>query len=341
MRIAILSPIHWRTPPRKYGPWELIASYVAEGMVKKGHKVTLYATGDSKTKASLRWVCPRPIFEDQNLEPKVYQYLHAALVFEEASRFDIIHNHYDAYPLVFSKLTKTPVVTTIHGFSSPQVVKIYEKYSNTFYVSISFADRKNAPHLNYIANIYHGIPLEDYPYNPNPKNYFCYIGRISQDKGIHLALKLAKKLDINFKIAGLISGENQEYFEKEIKPNLNQKIQFLGLITNSQKKTLLKNALGFLHLNTYPEGFGLTLIESMACGTPVIGGNLGSIPEVIEDGKTGFVVKNLNEAIEAVKKIVKIKRDFCRQRVEKHFSLERMINDYENVYQKILEKTKK
>lgn len=336
MKIAILSPIHWRTPPRKYGPWELIASFITEGMVKKGHEVTLYATGDSQTKAQLHWICPRPLMEDPSLESKVYQYLHTSLVFEEAQNYDIIHNHFDAYPLCFSKLIKTPVVTTLHGFSSPQVSKIYQKYLNTYFVSISFADRKHAPDLNYIANIYHGIPIEQYQYQDKPENYFCFIGRVSPDKGVHLAVRAARNLGIKFYLAGLIAPENKDYFEKEIKPNLNQKIQYLGLLEERAKKELLRNAAGFLHLNTYPEGFGLTLIEALACGTPVIGMNLGSISEVIENKKTGFVVNTPQQAEEAIKKIDQISRKDCRERVEKYFTVERMVEDYEKVYQKIL-----
>lgn len=338
MKIAILSSIHWRTPPRKYGPWEAVASYITEGMMKKGHEVTLYATGDSETKAKLRSICPRPLMEDASLESKVYQYLHAALVFEEAQNFDIIHNHYDAYPLCFSKLVKTPVITTIHGFSSPKVTEIFRKYSHTYFVSISLADRKHAPDLNYIDNIYHGIPVEKYQFNHHPENYFCYIGRMSPDKGVHLAVTAAKRLGIRLLMAGLVPEENKEFFDKEIRPNLDPKIQYLGLISENDKKDLLKKSLGFLHLNTYPEGFGLTLIESMACGTPVIGMNLGSVPEVIEDQKTGFVVSNLEEAIQSIEKIDRISRESCRERVEKFFSLERMLNEYEAVYQKIVRK---
>lgn len=334
MRVAIFSSIHWRTPPQDYGPWELIASYIAEGMVKKGHQVTLYATGDSITNGQLRWICPRPISEDPSLEPKVYQYLHTSLVFEEAEQFDIIHNHYDAYPLCFSKMVKTPVLTTIHGFSSPQVTEIFKKYSNTYLVSISFADRKHAPNLNYFGNVYHGIPLKKYQFNDNPESYWCFIGRISPEKGVHLAVKLIKKLGLRFKIAGLI--QDQKYFDNEIKPFLDPKIEYLGTVSDEKKKDLLKNALGFLHLNTYPEGFGLTLIESMACGTPVIGMNLGSIPEVIEDQKTGYAVNTLEEAEVAIKKIDQISRKNCRGRVEKHFTVERMVDEYEKVYQKIL-----
>lgn len=334
MKIAILSSIHWRTPPRKYGPWELIASYIAEGMVKKGHQVTLYATGDSLTKGQLKWICPRPIFEDPNLEPKVYQYLHTSLVFEEAEQYDIIHNHYDAYPLCFSKLVKTPVVTTIHGFSSPQVTEIFKKYSNSYLVSISLADRKHAPDLNYLGNVYHGLPINEYEFNDKPENYWFFIGRISPEKGIHLAVKLIKKLGLRFKIAGLI--QDQKYFDNEIKPFLDEKIEFLGTVSEEEKKDLLKNALGFLHLNTYPEGFGLTLIEAMACGTPVIGMNHGSIPEVIEDQKTGYVVNTLEEAELAIKKIDQIVRKDCRERVEKYFTVEKMVDEYEKIYQKII-----
>lgn len=338
MKIALLSSIHWRTPPRKYGPWELIASYITEGMVKRGHEVTLYATGDSQTKARLRWVCPRSVSEDPSLETKVYQYLHTASVFEEAEEYDLIHNHYDAYPLAFSKLVKTPVVTTLHGFSSPQVSEIYRKYSQTFFVSISLADRKHAPDLNYIANVYHGIPVEEYQFNNKPEDYFCFLGRMSPDKGVYLAVGLAKRLGIRLKMAGLVSSEDKEFFEKEIKPNLNSKIEYLGLVSDRVKKDLLKKAQGFLHLNTYPEGFGLTLVESMASGTPVIGMDRGSIPEVVEDKKTGFVVSSVREAEAAVKKIDQIKREACRERVERLFSVARMVDNYEAVYKKTIER---
>ncbi|TRZ51655.1 glycosyltransferase family 4 protein [bacterium] len=336
MRIAILSPIHWRTPPTKYGPWELMASYIAEGMVKAGHTVTLYATGDSETTARLKWICPKPIMENSGLEAKVYQYLHTASVFEDADQYDIIHNHYDAYPLVFSKLVKTPVVTTIHGFSSPQVIEIYKRYSNTHYVSISYADRKNSPDMRWTANVYHGIPVEEYTFNDTPHDYFCYLGRICADKGVHLSIKLAQKLGIKLKLAGLVPLENKDFFEKEVKPHLSSQIKYLGEISHEAKKTLLQHARGLLHLNTHPEGFGITLIEAMACGTPVVGMNQGSIAEVIEDKKTGFVVNNTDEAEEAVKKIDKISRIACRERVKTFFSVERMVSDYEKVYKKII-----
>lgn len=334
MKIAILSSIHWRTPPRKYGPWELIASYIAEGMVRKGHEVTLYATGDSITKGRLKWVCPRPTMEDGNLETKVYQYLHSVLPFEDAAEYDVIHNHYDAYPLVFSKLVETPVVTTIHGFSSPQVSKVYRTYNNTNYVSISLADRKNCPDLNYVANVYHGIPIENYSYNETPEDYFCYVGRICADKGVDLTVRLAKKMGFRLLIAGLM--QDQQYFDKEIKPFLSNKIEYLGMIEEKEKIKLLGKAKAFLHLNTYPEGFGLTLIEAMACGTPVIGMDLGSVAEVVENGETGMVLSDIGEAEKAIDNIDKITRKDCRERVNKYFTVERMVDNYEKVYQEIL-----
>lgn len=336
MRIAILAPIHWRTPPRRYGGYEIIASHIAEGMVKMGHSVTLYATEDSLTSGKLRSVCPRPLEEDRTLEGKVFQYLHSALPFEEADEFDIIHNHYDAYPLVFSKLVKTPVVTTIHGFTNSSVTKIYEKYENTHYVSISYADRKNGPKMNWTANIYHGIPVEEYVFENSPQDYFCFLGRICADKGIHLSIQIARKLGIKLKLAGLIPNDSKDYFEKEVKPYLSSTIEYLGEISNEEKKTLLQNAQCLLHLNTYPEGFGIPLIEAMACGTPVIGMNNGSIPEVVEDGRTGYVVDTVTEAEHAIKKISSISRKSCRKRVETFFSVERMLTDYERVYTNII-----
>jgi glycosyltransferase involved in cell wall biosynthesis len=190
--------------------------------------------------------------------------------------------------------------------------------------------------MRWIANVYHGIPVEEYVFNDTPQDYFCFLGRICEDKGIHLSIKVAKKLGIKLKLAGLIPLENKDFFEKEVKPHLSSQIEYLGEISNEAKKTLLQHAKGLLHLNTYSEGFGIPLIEAMACGTPVIGMNHGSIAEVIEDKKTGFVVNNTDEAEDAVRKIDHISRKSCRERVETFFSVDRMVNDYEQVYKKII-----
>ncbi len=336
MKIAVLSSIHWRTPPEKYGPLELISSYVAEGMVKKGHEVTLYATGDSKTSGKLRSVCPKPLMEQKVADSRVYEYLHSALVFEEASEFDIIHNHNDVFPLVFSRLVKTPVITTIHGYY-PGIEEIYNKYKDSNYVSISFAARKQLPNINYIGNVYHGIPIEEFSFNNNPEDYFCYLGRITASKGIDLAVKLAKKMNLKLFLAGIVDKADQSFFENFVKPELSNTIQYLGNL-GKEKRELLRKAKGLIHLNNAPEAFGLTFVEAMACGTPVITMNIGSAPEIIENKKTGFLLNNLEEAETAVEKIDQIARKDCREKVERNFTLERMIDEYENIYKIILEK---
>lgn len=338
MKVALLSPIHWRTPPRRYGSWELVVSNLAEGLVERGISVTLFATGDSVTSGKLAWVCPRPLMEDRSLEYKVYEYLHTAYVFERAREFDLIHNNYNCYPLTFSKLIKTPILTTIHGFcsSSPGEISIYRRYNDTYYVSISNADRKAAPDLNYVATIYHGIKVEDFDLSEKPGDYLLYLGRISPQKGVHLAIEVAKRVGMKLLLAGLLDPLDKTYFDSEIKPHLDgRNIEYLGEIGNEEKGSLLGGAYAFLHMVEYAEGFGIPLVEAMACGTPVIARNRGSIPEVVEHGRTGFVINELKEAEEAVRKIPSISRRACRSLVEKKFSQKVMVENYLKVYETI------
>lgn len=339
MRIAVLSPIHWRTPPRRYGPWEWVASLITEALVRRGHDVTLFATGDSQTSARLRSVCPAPFFEPegQHLERKLYEYLHSALPFESADEFDIIHNHYNVYPLVFSSFVRTPVVTTVEGFSSRGVADIMRRYAQTAFVSISLADRRHAPDAHWVANIYHGIPVETYPFGDASKGYLCFVGRIHSDKGVHTAIEVAEAAGIPFKIAGLIADDH--YFKTEIQPRLRPgRIDYLGELEDAEKKALFRDALAFLHLNAYPEGFGLAPVEAMACGTPVIAMDRGSMAEVVAHGETGFVVSTAAEAIHAVARVSSISRRACRERVEKHFTVSRMVDQYEDIYAQIAQK---
>lgn len=337
MRIAILSPIHWRTPPRRYGPWEWVASLLTEELVRRGHEVTLFATGDSQTSACLRWVCPAPFFEPegQQLERKLYEYLHSALPFEAADEFDVIHNHYNMYPLVFSSFVRTPVVTTVEGFSSPGVADLMRRYAQTAFVSISLADRRHAPDAHWVANVYHGIPVEDYPFGGTPKGYLCFVGRIHPEKGVREAIEVADAAGIPLKIAGLIA--DQRYFDTEIQPRLRPgKIDYLGELEDAEKKALLRDAVAFLHLNAYPEGFGLAPVEAMACGTPVIAMNRGSMPEVVAHGETGFVVSTADEAIRVIAQVNSISRRACRERVEQKFTVSRMADQYEDVYAQVM-----
>ena len=338
MHVAILSPIAWRTPPRSYGPWEYVVSLLTEGLVRKGIKVTLFATKNSITKANLVSVCRRGYEENNELIPKVWECLHISKLFERGDDFDIIHNHFDFLPLTYMKMTSTPVVTTIHGISSPKILPVYKKYNNqSYYVSISNAAR--IPDLNYIATVYHGIDLDQFTFKLKSKDYLLFFGRIHHDKGAKEAIKIARKAGMKLILAGII--QDKQYFKEKIEPFLNnESIEFVGVADPKKRDELLGGAYALLNPINIPEAFGLSVVESMACGTPVIAFNKGSMQEVIVDGKTGFLVNSINEAVESLKKIRKINRSECREWFEKKFTVERMVNDYIKVYELILTKEK-
>jgi len=335
MHIAMLSPIAWRTPPRHYGPWESVASHLTEGLVARGHDVTLFATADSQTSGRLHAVCPRGYEEDRSLIPKVWECLHISELFEHADAYDIIHNHFDFLPLTYTGLTTTPVVTTIHGFSSPGILPVYKKYNGkAFYVSISDADR--SPYLDYIKTIHHGIDIEQFDFQPAPDDYLLFFGRIHQDKGTREALNIARACSKKLILAGII--QDQAYYDQYVAPYIdNDKVVYIGSVGPAERNRLLGNACTLLHPIQFDEPFGLSVIESMACGTPVIAFDRGSMPELIENGKSGFLVNNVEEAIENVARIKEIDRAYCRRRVERHFIIDRMIDAYVNVYETILE----
>jgi glycosyltransferase involved in cell wall biosynthesis len=332
-RIAVLSPVAWRTPPRQYGAWETVASNITEGLTKKGWDVTLFATKDSITNAKLHAVIEKGYEEDKNLDPKVVEYLHISEIMEHSHEFDLIHNNYDFMPLTFSRLIKTPILTTIHGFSSDKIRRVYHKYKNdAYFVSISNSDRDRQ--LPYLATVYNGIDISQITFRQLSGDKLVFLGRIHPDKGTHLAIETAEKTGLDLIIAGIV--QNEEYFRQKIKPHINgRNIRYIGPVNPLQRDELFSQALCVLHLNTIPERFGLVIAESMAAGVPVIAANLGSCGEVIEDGKTGFLVKNTNQAAQAVNKIKQINRIDCRKRVEQKFTIEKMTNDYEKVYEKI------
>ena len=333
-RIAMLSPVAWRTPPRNYGAWETVASNITEGLVARGWDVTLFATADSVTAAKLSAIISKGYEEDKSVDPRVVSCLHISEVFERAGEFDLIHNHFDFLPLTYSRLVSTPVLTTIHGFSSRQIMPIYHKYKDSYFVSISNSDRVKG--LNYLATVYNGINLSEFTFNESPGDALVAYGRIHPEKGFHLAIEVAKKSGRRLIIAGII--QDRDYFEEEISPHVDGKnIEYLGVISNRERDDLLKEAYAVLHLNTIPERFGLVMAESMAAGVPVISMDLGSCREVIADGKTGFLVNNVDEAVKVVEKIPEISRETCRQRVEEHFSLDIMVENYEKVYNKIFQ----
>jgi glycosyltransferase involved in cell wall biosynthesis len=337
-RVAVLAPVAWRTPPRQYGAWETVASNITEGLVARGWDVTLFASRDSVTSARLHAVVDRGYEEDSSVDPKVVEYLHISEVFECAAEFDLIHSHCDFMALTYSRLVKTPVLTTIHGFSSPRIMPVYRKYRDGYFVSISDSDR--APELNYLATVYNGIDLALYPFQESGGGDLIFLGRIHPDKGVHLAIEVALKSGLPLLIAGII--QDPVYFREQVEPHLDDdRIRYIGPIGVAGKNELFARARALLHLNTIPERFGLVLAEANAAGVPVIAIDLGSCREVIREGETGFLVRSVADAVGALKRIGEIDRAACRRRVRKYFSIETMVREYERVYATIFDREAK
>jgi glycosyltransferase involved in cell wall biosynthesis len=336
MKVAVLSPVAWRTPPRHYGPWEQIASNIAEGLIKKGVEVTLFATGDSITAGTLDAVCETGYEEDRNQDAKVLECLHISSVMEKASQFDLIHNNFDFLPLTYSALIKTPVITTIHGFSSSRIIPVYKKYNaSSNYVSISNADR-NAE-LTYLATVYNGLDTRDFSFTAQADNYLLYFGRIHHDKGTAESIEIARKTNRRLLIAGII--QDADYYREKVEPFIdNEQIVYVGHAGPDKRKDLLGNAAALLHPINFNEPFGMSVAEAMICGTPVIAFNKGSMPELIKDNETGFLVNTIDEAVEAVNKLPAINRANCRDWATAQFSSEKMVDDYYKLYQHILER---
>lgn len=335
MKVAILAPIAWRTPPEKYGPWEQVTSNIAEGMVKKGLDVTLFATGNSHTSGKLEYVSKTAYAEDPSIDPKVWECLHISNLMERAREFDIIHNNFDFLPLTYSRLIETPMVTTIHGFSSQKIIPVYKKYnSNNYYISISDSDR--SPQLDYTATVYNGIDSKDFTFNENPKEYLLFFGRIHPHKGTYESIQIAKQSNKKLIISGLI--QDQSYFEEKVKPFINGKdIIYVGNSGPKKRDKLLGEASALLHPISFDEPFGLSVAEAMFCGTPVIAFNRGSMPELIQDRQTGFLVNTIDNAVNAVNSINSIDRKDCLKWAMSNFSLEKMTEGYLNIYNQILQ----
>jgi glycosyltransferase involved in cell wall biosynthesis len=333
MKVAILAPVAWRTPPRHYGPWEQIASNIAEGIIKLGGEVTLFATGDSITAGALDAICATGYEEDRTQDAKVLECLHISNLMEKAAEFDIIHNNFDFLPLTYSGLIKTPIITTIHGFSSPKIIPVYKKYNSIgHYVSISKADR--SPELEYIATVYNGLDTRDFQFYEQPDDYLLYFGRIHPDKGAAEAIEIAKKSKRKLLIAGIVQDAN--YFKEKIEPQLSGDVEYIGHAGPDKRRELLGKAYALLHPISFNEPFGLSVAEAMLCGTPVIAFNRGSMPELIKDAQTGFLVNTVDEAVDAVDWLDQISRADCYDWANSQFSSEKMVRDYWELYNKIL-----
>ena len=334
MRIAMLAPISWRTPPRHYGPWELVTSLLTEALVARGVDVTLFATADSATAGTLAAIVPAGYSEDRTLDAKVMEMLHVAHVFERAHEFDLIHNQADFVPLTFSRLVDVPQVTTIHGFSSERIVPVYRRYQDrVHYVAISDSDRH--PDLRYAATIHHGIRLDDFPFDAVGGDDLLFFGRIHPDKGAADAIRVAQAAGSRLVIAGIVQDEG--YHAREVAPHVDgAQIAYLGPVGGDIRTRTLGQARALLHLIGFDEPFGLSVIEALACGTPVIAYNRGSMPELIEHGVTGFLVDSFDEAVAAIPRIPEIDRAACRRSVADRFTVERMADRYLDLYRRIL-----
>jgi glycosyltransferase involved in cell wall biosynthesis len=333
MRIGVLASIAHRTPPRHYGPWEQVASTLAEGLVALGHEVTLFATADSLTAGRLRAVAPTGYEEDLSLDAKVYEGLHIAAAFEQAGQLDVLSNQFDFLPLTYSGLVSTPVVTTVHGFSSERILPVYRRYDDRcHYVAISDADRH--PDLSYAGTIHHGIDLSRFTYVPDPGAYLLFLGRIHPHKGTHRAIEVAQRAGLPLVIAGIV--QDEAYFQDMVKPHLSGDVRYVGPVGPKERDQLLGGALAMLHLISFAEPFGLSVIEAMATGTPVVAFGLGSMPELITHGRTGFLVDDVEDALLHLAQVPALRRQDCRDDVVTRFSAERMVKDYAELFARVV-----
>lgn len=341
MRIAQVSPLYESVPPRLYGGTERVVSYLTEELVKEGHEVALFASGDSKTSADLVPVCESSLrLETRCVDPVAFHMVMIEEVLKRQDRFDIIHSHIDYYGFILARRTRLPVINTLHGRCDlwEQSV-LFREFKECCLVSISNAQRRPAPAANWTGTVYHGLPRNLYSLSETGGDYLVYIGRISPEKKVESAIAIALKSGLPLKIAAKVDKADILYFEHEIKPLLdNPHVEFLGEVDDTEKNDLIGSARAFLHPIDWPEPFGLSLIESMACGTPVIARRRGAIPEVVDHGITGFIFESDDEAVGYIKNLLpSFSRAGCRRHFEKRFLAGRMARDYLSVYETVLE----
>jgi glycosyltransferase involved in cell wall biosynthesis len=335
VRVAVLGSIAWPTPPPGYGPWEQVSSDIAEGMVRRGLDVTLFASGNSCTAGRLASVVAVGLNEDPALNAQVYGALHVASLFKRANEFDLIHNNFDWVPLTYALATREPpMLTTINGFSSPPILSAYYAGAErSFYCSISNSDRD--PGLAYLATTYNGVDPQKFTFVERPGDYLVFLGRFHEEKGAHLAIEVARRAGVRLKIAAI--HQDREYFRTQVEPHIDgDRVQFLGAVQRAARNELLGGALALVHMTTRPERFGLVLVEAMACGTPVLGARMGSIPEIVADGVTGFLCDGVDEAVAKAPLLAALDRRACRAHVEENFSVERMVDRYYDAYREAL-----
>jgi glycosyltransferase involved in cell wall biosynthesis len=332
MRVALLGPIAWRTPPRHYGPWELVTGLLADGLVERDVDVTLFATLDSVTRAELDGVCPRPYEEDDELDGRVWEALHVAHALSRSAEFDLIHNHLDWLPLAFSALSRAPMVTTIHGFSSSQIVPAYREAKSAF-VSVSDSDR--SPELDYLATVHHGVDPAPLPFCEAGGEELVCFGRVHPDKGTHEAITIARAAGRRLVLCGPV--QDERYFNERIAPHVDgEAVRYLGSLEPDRRAIVLGEAACLLHPIAFEEPFGLSVVEAMICGTPVVAYPRGSMPEIVEDGVTGVIADGVAEAVVAVERVAAFDRAACRRAALRRFDVRRMVDSYLHVYEDVL-----
>ncbi|HWC76787.1 MAG TPA: glycosyltransferase family 4 protein [Blastocatellia bacterium] len=341
MRIAQVSPLFESVPPRNYGGTERVVSYVTEELVKLGHEVTLFASGDSITAANLVPCSAASLRLDAGcVDHLAHHYVLLEKVFEQASEFDIIHFHIDYLHYPLSKRLRVPNITTLHGrLDLADLVPLYQHYADMPVVSISDSQRIPLPMLNWQRTVYHGLPLDLLDYSAGPGNYLAFLGRISPEKRVDRAIEIATRVGIPLRIAAKVDKADQAYYESQIKPLLNNNplVEYIGEIGDNRKSEFLGNAISLLFPIDWPEPFGLAMIESMACGTPVVAFRRGSVPEVVEPGVTGVIVDDIEGAVRAVEEVSTLDRAMCRRAFEKRFTASRMAQDYLAAYEELIE----
>lgn len=339
LRIAQLAPLAEAVPPKLYGGTERVVSWLTEALVRRGHEVTLFASGDSRTDAELVPCCETALrLLGDAADPAAHASVQLRAVLEQADRFDVIHSHLDHLFFPLARMLQVPTVTTLHNrIDSPQLRFVYERFSDVPFVSISHAQRAAVPRANWVANVYHGLPLDLLRYQPSCDDYVAFIGRFSPEKRVDSAIRVAIAAGTRLKIAAKIDEARPDYFHREIEPLLaHPLVEYVGEIDDAQKGEFLGRARALLFMIDWPEPFGLAMIEAMACGTPVIARCRGAVPEVIDDGVTGFCVEDEAQAIEALRRIDALERRQVRDQFERRFSVERMVDDYEALYHSLL-----
>ena len=339
MRIAQVAPLYESVPPYLYGGTERVVSYLTEALVELGHDVTLFASGDSITEARLIPGCERSLrLSEDCVDPLAHHTVMLDEVIEMAEEFEVIHFHTDYMHFPFSRNMALQNVTTLHGrLDLPDLKSLYGHFNNMPLVSISHAQRKPLGKVNWVGNVYHGLPTDLLLATEKPGKYLAFLGRISPEKRPDRAIRIAREAGIPLKIAAKVDRVDHEYFQTQIKPLLKDPgVEYIGEIAESEKSEFLGNAYAYLFPIDWPEPFGLTMIEAMACGTPTIAFGCGSVPEVLQDGVTGFIVSSEREAVKAVSRIPQLSRSTCRAMFETRFTDVRMAKDYVQVYQSLI-----